>query len=193
MLLTVLATQRAGACSRCKRTLPVWVCSYDYDPEGRGRSGINYQFFCDDDLPGEIEYVRGGLQVRVEDERELPPLDLKQMIDDAYNAPKPLPPVKRRIMPPVPVPEPDAEVVTTWREGIAEHRCHRPGCDLPVPPRLLACRAHWFQLVRAAPELAAAIVSAYRRGQEITKTPSAEYLDAFKQVQNFWLSLNGEE
>lgn len=66
------------------------------------------------------------------------------------------------------------------------HTCHWPGCDRIVPPRLWGCRPHWFALPQPLRTL---IWSTYRPGQEITKTPSREYVQAARQVQD-WIALN---
>ena len=63
------------------------------------------------------------------------------------------------------------------------HTCHHPECQRVVPPRLLACSAHWFQLPR---ELRQAVWAAYRPGQEIDKKPSQVYMDVIAQVQEYW-------
>lgn len=57
------------------------------------------------------------------------------------------------------------------------HKCHARGCDAEVPPARLMCGPHW----RLVPQpLKDAVWATYRRGQEITKTPTAEYLEAAK-------------
>lgn len=63
------------------------------------------------------------------------------------------------------------------------HQCHHPTCALEVPPKLLACKAHWYQLPK---ELRDRIWATYRSGQERTKDPSAEYLEAFGACQKWW-------
>lgn len=60
------------------------------------------------------------------------------------------------------------------------HRCHWPGCNAAVPPAMWGCKSHWFKLPKA---LRDRIWSTYRPGQEITKTPSPDYLAAAKDVQ----------
>lgn len=50
------------------------------------------------------------------------------------------------------------------------------------------CRQHWFSLPA---RLRAKIWATYRPGQEITKTPSAEYIAAAKEVQ-LWILGNRE-
>lgn len=59
------------------------------------------------------------------------------------------------------------------------HHCHAIGCEKPVPPRLLMCAQHW-RMVPA--HLQRLIWRVYRRGQEVTKTPSAVYLAAQAHV-----------
>jgi len=53
------------------------------------------------------------------------------------------------------------------------HRCHAPGCKRQVPPRMFACRDHWFSLPK---KIRDAIWREYRPGQERDKRPSARYL-----------------
>lgn len=66
------------------------------------------------------------------------------------------------------------------------HTCHWPGCDRIVPPKLWGCRPHWFALPQALRDL---IWATYRRGQEVTKTPTREYVQAARQVQD-WIATN---
>lgn len=55
------------------------------------------------------------------------------------------------------------------------HHCHAVGCDKQVPPKMLMCPRHWRMVPKA---LQQAVWANYAAGQEITKTPSAEYLKA---------------
>jgi len=65
-----------------------------------------------------------------------------------------------------------------------KHLCHHPTfCEKPVPPQLLACKRHWFMLPEAIRKL---IWRTYRPSQEVDKRPSREYLDAFKQAEDYW-------
>lgn len=64
------------------------------------------------------------------------------------------------------------------------HRCHWPGCTKAVPPAMWGCKPHWFSLPK---RLRDQIWATYRRGQEITKRPSAEYLAAAMAVQE-WIA-----
>lgn len=71
---------------------------------------------------------------------------------------------------------------------MAAHHCHWPGCDKSVPPKLWGCKMHWYSLPQHLREL---IWDTYIPGQEITKTPSKEYIEAAKKVQQ-WIKENNE-
>lgn len=62
------------------------------------------------------------------------------------------------------------------------HFCHWPGCRTPTSPKLWGCKVHWYTLPK---ELRSRIWATYRPGQEITKTPSKEYIEAAKAVQEW--------
>lgn len=64
-----------------------------------------------------------------------------------------------------------------------KHLCHHPTCERPVPPEMLACKPHWFML---PDELRRQIWRTYRPGQEKDKRPSREYIDSFKQAEDYW-------
>lgn len=68
----------------------------------------------------------------------------------------------------------------------AKHHCHYPGCPRDVPPAMWGCKEHWFMLPL---RLRARIWATYSPGQEINKTPSAEYLAAANEVQA-WIAEN---
>lgn len=53
------------------------------------------------------------------------------------------------------------------------HLCHAHGCKKRVPPRMFACKDHWYALRK---ELRDAIWREYRPGQENDKKPSARYM-----------------
>jgi hypothetical protein len=56
-----------------------------------------------------------------------------------------------------------------------KHTCHCPNCDKTVAPKFFGCGPCWFAL----PEnMRNAVWASYRPGQEISKTPSTEYLMA---------------
>ena len=62
------------------------------------------------------------------------------------------------------------------------HHCHWPGCQTPTSPKMWGCKVHWYALPK---ELRSRIWATYRPGQEVTKTPSKEYIEAAKAVQNW--------
>lgn len=64
------------------------------------------------------------------------------------------------------------------------HHCHWPGCEAQVPPAKWGCLKHWRMLPK---ELQNRIWRAYRPGQEHTLTPSRDYIDAAKAVQE-WIA-----
>lgn len=68
------------------------------------------------------------------------------------------------------------------------HHCHWPGCAAQVPPAMWGCRKHWFMLPS---NLRSAIWKHYRPGQEVTMTPSREYLAVARQVQD-WIKTQGQ-
>lgn len=65
---------------------------------------------------------------------------------------------------------------------MSRHTCHWPGCGKSVPPKLWGCAPHWFKLPK---HLRDRIWATYVPGQEITKTPSAAYLEAANAVQDW--------
>lgn len=66
------------------------------------------------------------------------------------------------------------------------HTCHWPGCKAQVPPAMWGCRTHWRKLPRS---LRAKIWRTFVPGQEVTMTPSDEYLAAAREVQE-WIAAN---
>ncbi len=60
------------------------------------------------------------------------------------------------------------------------HHCHWLGCTKQVPPAMWGCKEHWFKLPK---RLRDRIWATYRPGQEVTMTPSAEYLAVANEVQ----------
>lgn len=66
------------------------------------------------------------------------------------------------------------------------HECHWPDCNEQVPPAMWGCRRHWFMLPKY---LRNKIWAAYQVGQEITMTPSKEYVVAAREVQD-WIEKN---
>jgi hypothetical protein len=70
-----------------------------------------------------------------------------------------------------------------------DHHCHWPGCNELVPAARWGCRRHWFMLPY---KLRDRISASYRPGQEISKTPSAAYLEAAKAVRD-WIIAEADE
>lgn len=68
-----------------------------------------------------------------------------------------------------------------------KHTCHWTDCQREVPPAMWGCRQHWFTLPKS---LRDRIWATYRPGQEITKTPSAAYIEAAQAVQA-WIRDSG--
>jgi hypothetical protein len=62
---------------------------------------------------------------------------------------------------------------------MSEHTCHAKDCGVEVPPKMLMCARHWRMVPK---ELQQAVWREYRPGQEITKTPSAMYLQVAKEA-----------
>lgn len=67
------------------------------------------------------------------------------------------------------------------------HTCHWPGCNVEVPPHMWGCRPHWFMLPN---HLRLRIWQAYVPGQEVSKTPTPEYMQAAHEVQE-WIKQCG--
>jgi hypothetical protein len=68
----------------------------------------------------------------------------------------------------------------TQQPQTRRHTCHWPGCDKQVPPAMWGCKPHWFKLPK---HLRDHIWATYEIGQEVSMTPSDDYLDAALAVQ----------
>lgn len=66
------------------------------------------------------------------------------------------------------------------------HQCHWTGCNERVAPAAWGCRRHWFMLPMS---IRNKIWAAYRRGQERTKKPSAQYIAAAREARD-WIAAN---
>ena len=53
------------------------------------------------------------------------------------------------------------------------HHCHAHGCTAIIPAAKFVCPMHWRRL---GGPFKAAILREYKRGQEVTKTPSLRYM-----------------
>lgn len=60
------------------------------------------------------------------------------------------------------------------------HGCHWPGCPLEVKPAVWGCAHHWKMLPKHLRDM---IWRTYQPGQENTKTPSREYVEAAREVR----------
>lgn len=79
----------------------------------------------------------------------------------------------------------------TGQTATRPHTCHWPGCERSVPPAMWGCRTHWYQLPK---RLRDRVWETYVPGQEITMTPSDEYLEVAREVQDWcedWIKENG--
>lgn len=66
------------------------------------------------------------------------------------------------------------------------HTCHWPGCNKQVPPAMWGCKQHWFRLPKY---LRDKVWAAYVPGQEVSMTPSQEYLAVTDEVEE-WIRAN---
>jgi hypothetical protein len=66
------------------------------------------------------------------------------------------------------------------------HICHWPGCTKEVPPAAWGCKSHWMRLPYW---LRQKVWAAYRPTQEISKTPSRDYVAVAQEVQD-WIARN---
>lgn len=62
------------------------------------------------------------------------------------------------------------------------HACHCPHCKTKVHPRMFGCKSCWFFLPQ---NMRDTIWATYKPGQEITKTPSAEYIQAARAAVEY--------
>jgi hypothetical protein len=70
-----------------------------------------------------------------------------------------------------------------------KHVCHVPGCMTPVKPDKLMCRADWALV----PDLMRqAVYATYRPGQEVTKSPSREYVRVALEACRYVAALKKE-
>ncbi len=70
-----------------------------------------------------------------------------------------------------------------------QHHCHWIGCKVQVPPKMYACRRHWYMLPES---IRNEIWRYYRPGQEVTKDPSRAYIEAARMAEK-WILENYPE
>lgn len=68
------------------------------------------------------------------------------------------------------------------------HHCHWPGCTVQVPPAMWGCKYHWYKLPLA---LRTKLWQVYKPGQEVTLTPSVDYLLVAEEIQ-LWIARYGQ-
>lgn len=61
------------------------------------------------------------------------------------------------------------------------HICHAIGCTSKIDPSLLMCRKHWQKVPLY---LKLEVKRNYKKGQEVSKTPTPQYLEAMKAAIN---------
>jgi hypothetical protein len=71
-------------------------------------------------------------------------------------------------------------------KGSGGHGCHWPGCDRKVSPAFWGCIQHWRRLPL---DIQRAIWRSFQPGQEKSKTPSREYVEAARAAQD-WIAAN---
>lgn len=77
----------------------------------------------------------------------------------------------------------NAKVAYVKRAGqTRDHACHWLGCTVQVPPAKWGCYPHWMQLPKA---LRDRIWETFQPGQEVNATPSREYVQAAREVQDW--------
>ena len=69
------------------------------------------------------------------------------------------------------------------------HHCHWPACNRQVPPAVWGCKPHWYALPK---EIRTAIWRTFRPGQEVTQTPSREYIAAARAAQD-WIAAQPQQ
>ena len=71
-----------------------------------------------------------------------------------------------------------------------DHTCHAIRCTKTTPPRMFMCLSHWRMVPRAMQD---AVWANYKRGQEIRKDPTDEYLDVTKKARLYVAEREGIE
>lgn len=74
------------------------------------------------------------------------------------------------------------------KRTIMAHTCHALGCETEVEPRLFMCYRHWSMIPKAKQR---ELWAAYREGQEISKTPSARYLNVARRLHVYVADAEG--
>jgi len=97
------------------------------------------------------------------------------------------PPKPLRKNTPAPVVTKEEKVAYVKGQGqTRDHHCHYPGCTKTVPPAMWGCYSHWMRLPR---ELRDKVWEAYSIGQEVSMSPSREYIKVVNEVED-WIRTN---
>lgn len=65
------------------------------------------------------------------------------------------------------------------------HDCHWPGgCHVQTAAAQFCCTKHWRMIPRP---LQQKVWRAYRIGQEISKTPTREYMEVMREIKAWWI------
>ena len=78
------------------------------------------------------------------------------------------------------------DYVLSQNKIVKSHTCHWPNCPKLVPPAMWGCHTHWYMLPK---NIRDEIWRTYEIGQEITKTPSDEYLAIAEKAEE-WILKN---
>ncbi len=91
-------------------------------------------------------------------------------------------------MPPLSPRKEDKVAYVKRQRQTRDHTCHFPGCGKQCPPAMWGCKGCWFKLPKY---LRDKIWAAYRIGQEVTMSPSREYLKVAREVEQWVLKHYG--
>ena len=70
------------------------------------------------------------------------------------------------------------------------HTCHAIRCTTEVPPKMFMCLKHWRMVPKSMQD---EVWANYRRGQEVRKDPTENYLDVTKRVRLYVAEREGVE
>jgi hypothetical protein len=70
-----------------------------------------------------------------------------------------------------------------------QHVCHAVGCHVPVARSRLMCIEHWFMVPTA---MRKRIWVTFVPGQEVSRKPSREYVEAARDAINYVARLEGQ-
>lgn len=68
------------------------------------------------------------------------------------------------------------------KPAAGKHHCHWPSCNRVCAPAMWGCTQHWYMLPKTIRDR---IWRTFRPGQEVSKTPSAEYIEVAREAEAF--------